>query len=304
MSALRDKKTAAIVLNYRDRANTLRLIKNFCEFDIIDNIELVDNSGSDAIRQDEILGCKVDLLYTNNEGYARGNNRGIMAVEEKHGSFDFFIISNSDIEVSNDAINACIKFLYENDEYAVAAPRMKKLDGTYSKLSGWRERTFLCDLAYSSGILSRLIGMYRETYPPQHWQTSFSTVDCVAGSFFVVKAEVLKKVEYFDEKTFLFYEEDILGFKLKKLGYKEAILNDFHFVHYEGVSSSSTTNFFKKYIIMQKSRLYFHRKYTRLNIGQQVILYVATGIGIIENVLKTLFYHIKCKMQSKTTEVK
>jgi N-acetylglucosaminyl-diphospho-decaprenol L-rhamnosyltransferase len=212
----------------------------------------------------------------------------LRAIEQAVGIPDYFIISNPDIEVDASAVRECVAFLEQHEDYAVAAPHMMRPDGTCHHLAGWRERTFLCDLAYSSGILSRLIGMYRETYPEEHWKAEYSSVDCVTGSFFIIRGRVFSKLGYFDEGTFLFYEEDILGYRLKRLGYKEAVLNTCTFVHEEGVSAGQNVNYIKKYLMMQKSRLYFHQRYKRLNIFKYLILCLATCLGFFENLLKTI----------------
>ena len=46
-------------------------------------------------------------------------------------------------------------------------------------------------------------------------------VEAVSGAFFVIKTKIFEKCNFFDENTFLFYEEDILASKIKKLEYIE-----------------------------------------------------------------------------------
>ena len=43
-------------------------------------------------------------------------------------------------------------------------------------------------------------------------------VENIAGSFFIARHDIFKAIGYFDENTFLFYEEDILGEKIKEKG--------------------------------------------------------------------------------------
>ena len=133
-----------------------------------------------------------------------------------------------------------------------------------------------------------MIGMYREIYPPDYFHTPYSLVDCIAGSFFIIKGSIFNEIGYFDENTFLFYEEDILGYKLKRLGYSEAILNTVSYVHYEGISANRNIKYLHKYLAMQRSRLYFHRRYLKEPFYKMVLLYMATGLGIIENIIKSM----------------
>lgn len=287
---MEDARAAAVILNYKDNENTLRLVRSFEKYDTIDRTVVVDNSVSGGI--DSITGVKTTLLKAPNTGYAAGNNAGIKFIEQSGGA-DFILISNPDVFVDCDAVNACIDFLKHNSQYALAAPRMFTANGKPHRLSAWRERTFLCDFAYSSGLLSRIIGMCRECYPESYFDTEFSDVDCAAGSFFVIRESAFKKAGFFDEHTFLYYEEDILGFKLKRLGYKSAILNKYHFLHCEGASVNRSMNFLRKYLIMQKSRLYFHRRYLKTNLLKYSALCAATALGTVEKTLKTLYYRLR-----------
>lgn len=283
---------AMIVLNYNDYGHTGELLEKVGSSDIVTHIIVVDNSSVQSEYDPKWReNDKVDIIKAPNNGYARGNNAGIRFAGEHYGSPDYIIISNPDIDVKPEAIEKCIAFLDGHGDYAAAAPHMLLPDGSPHHLSGWKEKSFLCDLAYSSGILSRLIGMYRETYPPEHWKTAYSQVDCIAGSFFVIKYDVFKQIGFFDENTFLFYEEDIIGFKLKSINYRLAVLNDCGFVHYEGVSAGRN-HILKKYKTMQKSRLYFQTRYRKVNAPEHLALLLATGLGLIEKALKALVFRI------------
>ena len=66
---------------------------------------------------------------------------------------------------------------------------------------------------------------------------------------------------YFDENTFLYYEEDILGAKLKKAGYKEVLLNKEKYIHYGNQTLGSLKKIYKKQNELCKSKKYFQRVY-------------------------------------------
>ena len=287
--------TAAVILNHNDNENTLRLAADFERFAAVGKTVVVDNSAGEGI--ESLPGKKTRLLKVPNCGYSAGNNKGLKLIDDEGGA-KFVIISNPDIYVEENAINACIEFLNENPEYAIAAPRMCAADGTPHHLAAWHERTFLCDFAYSSGILSRIVGMCRECYPESYLQRPVADVDCVAGSFFVIRRDALRKIGDFDEHTFLYYEEDIIGFLLKRMGYKTALLGNYRYIHMEGSSVKKSMNYLKKYRILQKSRLYFHRKYLKTPLPLYLLLCLATALGTVEKALKTLYLRIKRGLQS------
>lgn len=281
---------AAVILNHGDNDNAKRLAAAFEQFGCIDRIIVVDNSGDGGIKK--LGGTKTGLLKVPNSGYSAGNNKGVEKIDGEGGA-DFIIISNPDVFVQEDAVCACIEFLKNNTAYAIAAPRMCAADGTPHHLAAWHERTFLCDFAYSSGILSRLVGMGRECYPESYFEKTVADVDCTAGSFFVIRRDALRRAGGFDEHTFLYYEEDILGFKLKRLGFSTAVLCNYSFLHCEGVSVNKSMNYIGKYMAMQRSRLYFHRRYLKTAMPKYLALCLATALGAVEKSLKTLYYRVK-----------
>lgn len=283
---------SVVILNHNDNANALRLTAELAEYEAVTHVCVVDNSGATGLAgsEDVFRNPKADWLPMRNEGYARCNNAGIAWLTERYGAPDYLVISNTDVEVEERSMEQCAAFLEEHPGYAAVAPRMFRPDGTPHHLSGWKERTTLCDVAYSAGLLSRLLGMYRETYPDDYWKTPYSPVDCVNGSFFMIRGPVFRQMGYFDEHTFLYYEEDILGFRLKRMGCRLAVLNDCRFIHYENVTVARSMNLLKKYVIMQRSRLYFHRHYRRVGPGGYAALCAATCLGYVEKAVKTFYY--------------
>lgn len=283
-------KVAAVLLDYNDHFNTLRLISQFKHYGVLSKIVVVDNSPQPAgpAFQQEAKDAKVEYLRTANEGYAAGNNAGIRMLERKFGPFDAYLISNTDIEVHVQAIERCAAALRADPSLAVAAPRMFRPDGTPHPLSGWRERTLLCDLAYSSGLLSRLLGMYRETYPPEHFDGKICEADCVAGSLFMVRGSALREIGYFDPATFLYYEEDILGRRLRDAGYRLAVLGDCRYIHHEGTTVSRSVDLLGRYRMMQRSRIYFQRRYKKVSPAGCALLYAATALGLAEKAARTV----------------
>lgn len=96
-------------------------------------------------------------------------------------------------------------------------------------------------------------------------------VDCVSGAFFVIKFDIFKEIGYFDENVFLFYEEDILASKLQKLNLKELSLNTVSFKHFESQTISKVMNYFNKIKRIQKSKMYYQKKYNNINNFEIVI---------------------------------
>lgn len=288
-------RVAAVILNHKDNEHTLQLMQVLQNCDEIGCICVVDNSEKEGLtgREPPFQRENTLFLQTANDGYSKGNDRGIAAVESHYGLPTFFMIANPDIEITGEAVTRCVCLLQSRPELALVAPRMLRGDGTPHDLPGWRRRTVCGDLAYSSGILARALGMRHEAYPASYWDARpFVQVDCAAGACFFIRAEVFKVCGYFDTHSFLFYEEDMLGEKLRRIGLGEAVCTDCTYRHLEGVSAHVSL---QKYRIMQHSRIYFHEVYMHAKPAELLALYAATVLGTCECLLKQVLQAMHLK---------
>lgn len=288
-----------IVLNYNDSQNTIRICKDYEKMKIVDRIIVVDNNSSDNSfkKLEGLKGKKIDVIKTDsNNGYAYGNNYGIKYATDNYGDFQYIGISNPDIYVKQEAIDACVNYLDGNENIAICAPKMLDLKGNEHPLSGWQLRSIRGDIWDSSLFLTRLVKRpHIEMYDKDYMSQDEITVDCVAGSFFIIRNSIFSEIGYFDENTFLYYEEDILGNKIKKAGYKNVILNKYNFTHMESVSVDKSMKFMKKFKNLQKSKIYYHKTYNEnSNFFKILILYFVTYFRYLEQLwISEKFYKFR-----------
>ncbi len=294
------KKLGMVVLNYNDCENTKRICKEYEKMKIIDRIIIVDNNSPDNSFQSllKLKSKKVDVIQTDtNKGYAAGNNFGIHYLEDKYGEFQYIGISNPDIYIDSKAIEACVDYLEKHKKVAICAPKMLNVNGVEHPLSGWQLRSIRGDIWDSSILLTRIVKRpHIEMYDSEYMNQKEIKVDCVAGSFFIARNSIFKEIGYFDENTFLYFEEDILGNKINKLGYYNVILNQYKFTHLESVSVDRTMNFMKKFKNLQKSKIYYHKNYDdNSNIFKIWIMYFFTYFRYIEQFLFSEKFHSFCR---------
>lgn len=264
-------KTAIIILNYNDYNNTSSYVNNIKHYSIIDNIIVVDNNSNDGKNNElkKLESNKIDVVFADkNGGYAYGNNIGLKHLEEKYGKeyFEYVIISNPDVSVTEEAIKKCISKLEENNNIAIAAPRMYFTYGP-ARRSAWKERKFLVDVANSTRLTELILYPIFKSgeYTNNDFSNNILEVDSIAGSFFVARFSYFKEIGFFDENTFLFFEEDIICKKLREKGYKIVSLNDCNFIHYDSVTIGKIMNMFKKQDILFESRKYYNKKYNNIS---------------------------------------
>lgn len=284
-------KTAIVILNYNDYDNTTRYLTEIKDYKVIDKIVVVDNKSTDEKFNDllKLKNEKIDIIQSDkNGGYSYGNNFGIKYLENNYKDeyYDYIIISNSDVSVSESTINSCLDVLQKKDNIAVVAPRMFYLNGP-ARRGSWKIRTYLRDIANSTRLTELfLYPIFKngEYSYKDYEDNQFMKVECISGAFFIIRHDILKEINYFDENVFLFYEEDILGYKLKEKNYDIISINTEKFMHYESQTIGKVYSLFKKQTILRKSKKYFHKKYNNVNaLGLCVfdILYIIRCIELI-----------------------
>lgn len=261
---------AVVVLNYNDHENTIKYVKNISKYDIIDKIIIVDNH-STILNEVKILkeleSEKVEVISSNkNGGYSYGNNIGLKYLE-KIGNYEYVAISNPDVFVDENTIKKSIDFLKEHKKVAIVSPRMHFISGP-ARRAAWKKRTILTDIANSTRLTQLLFYYFfkRGEYSKKDYKNEALKVDCVAGSFFIAKYDALRKINLLDEKTFLFYEEDILGERIRKIGLEIYILNNLKFMHYDSQTIGKLMNVFKKQDILFNSRIYYQKEYNKAGL--------------------------------------
>jgi GT2 family glycosyltransferase len=105
----------------------------------------------------------------------------------------------------------------------------------------------------------------------------------------MIRSAVLKEINYFDEGTFLYYEENILGHILKDKGYESYILNDTHVTHNLSVSVDKSIKKIKKFKILVKSLMYYEKKYNKRNIFSMSLLYILYFLSLIGAYIINIF---------------
>lgn len=284
-------KTGIVILNYNDYETSIEIIQNIKNYKSLDYIVIVDNKSSDGSykKLKKYESKKIKVIQTKeNKGYAHGNNYGIKYLVDNY-NVDNIIISNPDIIVTEETIKKLILDLKENKNISLIAPVIKQLN---EELRGWKLPTFLDDFLSNINYVQRF-SKKRMLYSNEHYENELSKVDVVSGCFFMIRALDFKDINYFDEGTFLYYEENIIGSKLKKINKESYIDNSISVIHNLSISVDKSINKLKKYKILKNSQRYYEKKYNNLNVFGLIILkvgyYVSYFVAYIIYIFKKIF---------------
>ncbi|MCX7995856.1 MAG: glycosyltransferase [candidate division WOR-3 bacterium] len=219
------------------------------------NIEIfvVDNAsvdGSQAMIKKKFPNV---LLIENskNLGFARANNQALKIARGR-----YVLIINPDTLIQEDTLLTLKNILDENPGISAIGCKLINPDGSFQIASRrsiptpWVAFTKIVGL---SRIFpkSKIFGKYNMTYISPDVECE---VDVLSGSLMMVRAEMLKKVGYFDEDYFMYGEDIDLCYRIKKAGGKIYYTPRTKAIHYKGESTrkgefSYITNFYSSMLI-------------------------------------------------------
>lgn len=276
-------KIGMVVLNYNDFKTTDKYINKIKEFKVLNQILVVDNNSTDDSykKLSYLKNDKINVIQTDeNKGYAYGNNYGIKYLN-KHYDLDYIIISNPDIIVTEKDIEKLKKDLDTNSDIALISPTIKQLDEIKR---GWRLPTIKDEILSNINYYHKKVEKKLE-YDENKYNNNLTKVDVVSGCFFMIRKDIFDLVGYFDEATFLYYEENILGKKLNNIGKKTYVDNKVTITHDLSVSVNKSFNSIKKYKILKESQKYYVKNYLKANIFDMILLrttyYISLGISYV-----------------------
>jgi GT2 family glycosyltransferase len=268
---------SCIILNYNDPETTISLVNSIVNYKILDSIVIVDNCSTDdsVSRLQAVAGGKVHLISTErNGGYGYGNNQGIRyAYGTLHASH--VLIANPDVEVTEGCIQAMKDSFLKISRLGVAAAVTR--DGTGEvALSSWRINGLMGDLLDTGLITRRIFARWLNDRPElkaDFEKERYVYVDAVLGSLFMADINALMECGLYDEDVFLYYEEKILGFQLKKKGYGTVLLLNQTYVHLHSVSiNKNVKSILKKQAILHESKLHYYKNYLGINRFQECLV--------------------------------
>lgn len=295
-----------VVLNYNDADTTIEYLETVKTYSVIDKIIVVDNCSTDDSygRIEQLKSEKIDVILSNgNYGYAAGNNYGISYAMRLYNP-DYIIISNPDIEVSEKTVQHLIDFLKRKEKAAVATGLIYN-KGAIVQNFAWRLPDFGAVLRGNSGIMHTIYE--RKSGKSMYYSLEEANedgsleVEVVPGCYFVMRSSIWKEIGGFDERTFLFWEENILGYILREKGQKLYVLTNDPVVHKESISiKKNVKGFCKKRKINYKSEQIYVRYYLKKGICKRILHHFVYWYGMIEGLLYVQYSDWKRKRGKKS----
>lgn len=211
------KKISISIVTHNNERNILLALESVYKY--AGNLDLstfvVDNASSDKtveLVRENYPQVKI-IKLPKNIGFGAGHNQVLNKINS-----DFHVILNPDITFSTNILDDLATYLQENPDVAIVTPNILNVDGSRQDLPKLNPKfKYLI-----SGRLERFGGIFkawRDQYTCKNIAFERPTeVDFCTGCFIMIRTSIFKKLNGFDEKFFMYFEDADLTRRAKKHG--------------------------------------------------------------------------------------
>ncbi len=229
---------------------TVSTIKEFTKG--IDYKLFVFDNGSTDITKIAVLNADPEVNFIENNtnlGFGKANNLVLPHINSKYHA-----IVNPDIRIENDVLSALCDYMDKHPDVVMVTPKVLFPDKSEQHLPKLRPR-FIYLLARRTPFFKKKAIEYTMEDKILAEPTE---IDQCSGCFAVIRSDVFKKLNGFDERFFMYMEDADLTLRAKKYG-KVMFLPQFHVIHEWERSSSKSLKYFMIHISSMFKFLWKHR---------------------------------------------
>lgn len=282
-------KTGFLMIHYNDSESVTNLINNIKDYKILDRILIVDNHSNSKEKKKikELTSKKISIIENKeNLGFAAAINIGAKELIKQLGPCNL-IISNADIIIHQEEdLQHLVKELQAKNVGMVAPTILEN-----QQLNrGWKNPSPWMDSLLNLPYIHRFLRKKYIFYPDSHYQGKTSIVEVVSGCFFLIQSNTLEKIDFLDDNTFLYYEENIIAKKIQQENLKIIICNDILVIHNHSISIDKNIKKIKKLKLQKQSQYYFQVRYNHANWLEKFLL---KATALVSRMMLTVVYFWK-----------
>jgi GT2 family glycosyltransferase len=223
-----------------------------CELIVVDNASA--DGSLEAVRNAYPLA--ITISNATNLGFGAACNQGI-----KLTTADFILLLNSDARINAPALHQLLTVMRLNQPCGAVGCTVVDENGNPTV----SVRNFLTPFNHALeelGLTKKLnISYLRRTFPSNVAAAQAeSSVDWIEGSCLLLRRAALEQVGLFDERFFMYSEDEDLCFRLKQQGWLICFTNSSRIIHQGGASASQNSReMLKHFYLSQMLFLEKHR---------------------------------------------
>jgi GT2 family glycosyltransferase len=222
---------------------------------------VVDNASTDgSLTGLAGLSLPLEIVQNSvNKGFAYASNQGA-----KVGVAKYILFLNPDSRLFPDNLQKALYFLEEKQNQSIGILGIQLVDGAGNVQRNVARFPTPSSFFYQMLGFDRLFPKYFPAHFMREWNHQESMeVNQVTGAFYLVRRQVFEKLDGFDERFFMYFEDLDFAYRARQAGWKSYYLAETKALHYGGGSSNQV-----------KARRLFYILNSR-------VLYVAKHFGLV-----------------------
>lgn len=315
------KNTVGIIIlnynNYNDTINCINSIEKYntapIKYIIVDNgstnpesINILDDflrktfkdkyNKIEEKQSTNVLTYASLLVSHTNDGYARGNNKGL-ELASRDEEIKEILILNNDVLFVEDIIPILLTKKSKLKDCAIISPALYTKDLSDFDYTCARMAPSAWSLIKESFMLGLNINSYRNVIKQKYWlfvrnpnlkHKDILEIEMPSGSCMLINKQLFKEIGFFDSHTFLYFEENILYAKIYGKGLKNYLMPQLRCIHLGAESTKKSKGYFIQKCGLDSRSLYLE-KYCNLTNKEKIIFFLAKRIQYLKiEILKLL----------------
>lgn len=256
---------------------------------IVDNVSIDGTETmvrNDFLSKPEIASKTIFLPNQINEGFGKGNNRGMRLAKG-----DYLLLLNPDTRVEDTNFQIMMDFMKLHPEIGMSTCKLVRASGQLDWACRRSEATPWVSLTRIIGLQklfpnSKLFGAYNLMYKSVDEETE---IGCCSGAYMFISRECYDKVGGFDENFFMYCEDNDLCRRTRDAGYKIWYYPKTYSYHYKGESTKKAPAKMLKAFhdaMWLYYKKYYFKKYGRILAG---VVYLAIQARLILKLIANYF---------------
>jgi GT2 family glycosyltransferase len=227
----------AVTVTFNSSATVRGAVDSLLSSEIIASVTIVDNASADALPTFDDSRVRT-VVNSANVGCARAVNAGL-----RYGTSRYVLFLDPDAAISDESLRSLIRALESDSKVAIVGPLLVSPDGTvtlgarrFSKL--WNgtapfipllnRKSFHLDPEYRNPLA--MISSGEDVPVDYHW-----------GACLLIRRSFLDSVGGYDERFFLYSEDEDLCREARRRGYATLLVTSAQASHIGGASSGGRT---------------------------------------------------------------
>ena len=283
-------KTAVVILNFNGEKLLREFLPSVIEHSTGADVFVADNASTDRsieVLQENFPTVKI-IALEKNFGFCGGYNRALAQIEA-----DYFVLLNSDVEVTHDWLTPLVNMLDINKNVAAVQP----------KILSYRNKDVFEYAGAAGGYIDSLgypfcRGRIFETVEEdRHQYDDEREIFWATGACFIIRSKVYRSFDGLDEDLFAHMEEIDLCWKIQRSGQK-VMYTGLSTVYHLGAGTLGYDNPRKVYLNFRNglTLLYKHLNSAELlyKLPLRVLLdWVAAGLFVLKGKFKNALSVVK-----------